>query len=54
MNRDYRAITWVEANHLTNSLIARGLVVGAVLGVGVLIAWSMVNDLLEEVAAGLT
>lgn len=52
--RDYTATTGTDHIHLMNSLIVRGLGVGVALGLVYLIGKSMVNDLLEEVAAGLT
>ena len=48
-----RDSTWVDGIHLGSSLIVRGLLAGAVGTILYLVAKSMVDDLLEEVSAGL-
>lgn len=52
--RDYTATTGTDAAHLMNTILLRGAVVGGVLALAWIIGKSMVDDLMEEVAAGLT
>lgn len=52
-HRDYLAASNIEAGQFFHTLILRGFVVGAAAAVVFYVGRSMINDLLEEVAAGL-
>jgi hypothetical protein len=51
--RDYGATTGVEIGHLVRTLAIRGIAVGAMGALAFMIGRSMVNDLMEEVRAGI-
>lgn len=52
-HRDYLAASNIEAGQFFHTLIVRGFVVGVAAAVVYYVGRSMINDMLEEVAAGL-
>jgi len=52
--RDYTAVTNVDSIHLMNTILVRAAIVGLAGATAYLLGRSIISDLLEEVAAGLT